>query len=1367
MNSIRNARFLHISGLVLSVLVWLANSNNPTNGRTGAPFDGHCNSCHDGNNPGGFNGTVEVTGLPNPILPNTVYPLTITLTPTAGSPVRGGFQLVAVDGNNADAGDLATLNTQTGTEMSGGREYIEHRGAKNFTGGGPASWNFNWTSPGVAPGGTITFYYVGNFGNNNNSDSGDRPIEGIATYTFNGPTEPVSASISTFSNVTCNGGNNGSITVQATGGTAPYTYAWNNGQTGATASNLTAGTYTVTVTGASGSGTATATKTLTQPAAMNVTVSANGTITCAQPTVSVSATVQGGATPYSYQWSNNTTGAQTTYAQGGAYTVIVTDNNGCSRTATGTISTNTTTPTATIVTPPTITCSTPTITLSGTGSTTGATITYAWTATGGGSIVSGANTLNPTVNSCGNYTLLVTNTANGCTASATRAVICNTAPPSATATGGTITCNSPTVTLNASSTTPNVTYSWVGPCINASNQNLKNPVVCVAGAYTVTITNPVNGCTNTATASVTENTVIPTVPIASPAVITCATPVVTLSASGTGNVTYSWTGPCFTSSTQIANPQVCEPGTYTVVATNTTNGCTSSNSVTVQSDVVIPTAEVAPPEHLNCNNTVVQLDGTGSSTGAEYTYEWSTTSGNILSGNNALIATADQEGPYRFVVTNTSNGCTSEVLVNVVESDPVTASATSSAALCAGTPSGSAAVTPGGGTAPYTFVWSNGSTNSIATGLIAGTYTVTVTDTDGCTAAASTVVTEPTALQLAVTTTAQTAVNLNDGTASASASGGTPGYTYAWSTGATTSALSNLAPGSITVTVTDANGCTATQIANVNSYNCNLNATISSTAASCSNGANGSATVAVSGATEPITYAWSNSASTATTNGLAAGIYTVSVTDFAGCPLVLSTMVSAPPPITINIVTVNESAVGAADGSAMAQVSGGTDSYSYLWSTGAVTASIGPLVPGTYTVVVTDENGCTSQQTALVQSISCDLATELVVTPVKCFNTPSGTASSFVTGAVGDVTYIWSNGATTEIVENLNIGTITVTVTDGVGCSTVSEADIVGPASALEVQVVNITGVPCPQDQSGSATPAIAGGWGQPYTFQFSWGVGGFSDFPAGTYSFTVTDAGGCSVVAGFNIEVLDDTPPLVVCPDNMVLCGANLFDYPTPQVIDNCGGNLAPTLMSGLASGSIFLDGVSTQVFMATDASGNTGTCSFDVVVYPISDILIDSVQNDVGGASTGAIFVQIVGESGPYTYQWIRNGEVVANTEDLTGVFTGTYTLIATDINGCTVQLAPVFVDNVVGTDNPASLAAKIKLWPNPAGNSFRVEMNGFETSDISILNAQGRLVRTLQPTEWNDAIEVSELPTGFYYLKVIGRNGHCQVVKWVKGE
>ena len=154
-----NSRLFRFTGILLSVLLWLANANNPPTGKSGAPFDGHCNECHDGTNPNGYDGLVEVSGLPGTIESNTTYPLTITITPTAGTPIRGGFQLVVVDGNNANAGDLTPANGQSGTEFFNGREYLEHRTAKPF-GCGPISYAFNWKSPINAAGNSNAFYYI-------------------------------------------------------------------------------------------------------------------------------------------------------------------------------------------------------------------------------------------------------------------------------------------------------------------------------------------------------------------------------------------------------------------------------------------------------------------------------------------------------------------------------------------------------------------------------------------------------------------------------------------------------------------------------------------------------------------------------------------------------------------------------------------------------------------------------------------------------------------------------------------------------------------------------------------------------------------------------------------------------------------------------------------------------------------------------------------------------------------------------------------------------------------------------------------------------------------------------------------------------
>jgi hypothetical protein len=189
MRKFYSSRLMRSSGLVLGVLIWLANANNPPTGRTGAPFDnGSCNNCHDGGN---FSGSVSISGLPAVVAPNTTYPLEITLAPLSGNPNRGGYQLVVVDGNNQNAGDLVAINTQSGTEFFAGREYIEHRAPKLFMGGGPATWAFNWTSPASAARDTIRLFFIGNFCNGNGSSSGDVAFTGVRVLRF-GPDTTIS-----------------------------------------------------------------------------------------------------------------------------------------------------------------------------------------------------------------------------------------------------------------------------------------------------------------------------------------------------------------------------------------------------------------------------------------------------------------------------------------------------------------------------------------------------------------------------------------------------------------------------------------------------------------------------------------------------------------------------------------------------------------------------------------------------------------------------------------------------------------------------------------------------------------------------------------------------------------------------------------------------------------------------------------------------------------------------------------------------------------------------------------------------------------------------------------------------------------------
>ncbi len=198
----RNKTLLHTAGLVLASITLLSYNDNPPNGRTGAPFDGHCNDCHTKDNPNGYNGTAEILGLPDTLQPNTTYPLQLKATPTAGSPIKAGFQLVVVGQNNDNTGNLTATDPDTDTEFSSaGREYLEHRGAKYF-GGMPITWSFDWTSPPSPLPSNVQFYYIVNFCNGG-GDFGDRPIafntlikSTVGTYEM----EPLASSFQIFPN---------------------------------------------------------------------------------------------------------------------------------------------------------------------------------------------------------------------------------------------------------------------------------------------------------------------------------------------------------------------------------------------------------------------------------------------------------------------------------------------------------------------------------------------------------------------------------------------------------------------------------------------------------------------------------------------------------------------------------------------------------------------------------------------------------------------------------------------------------------------------------------------------------------------------------------------------------------------------------------------------------------------------------------------------------------------------------------------------------------------------------------------------------------------------------------------------------------
>lgn len=364
--------------------------------------------------------------------------------------------------------------------------------------------------------------------------------------------------------------------------------------------------------------------------------------------------------------------------QPGTYTVSVFDPaNGCYNFDTSQVNANFTVPMADILPADTVTCQSPSIQLEGSGSSVGANFSINWTASNGGNIVSGGNSLNPTVNAAGDYMLILRDSVSLCADTAMVSVLADTNVVVAIANApDTLNCvvNSVTLNTNGSSLGGNLTYLWTTTDGAISGgQDTPTPTVAAPGTYQLLLTNVANGCSAIDLAIVEQNISPPTVSIATPGALSCTVLTQVIQAQNTGSAgsyTYQWTpsnGGSILSGADSLTPTVNQPGLYTLTTTSLLNGCTSSASVTVILDANLPTAIAATPAPLTCNTVTQTLNASGSSTGSNITYAWSTTDGNILSGANSLNPIVSESGTYTLLITDTLNGCTATTSVNLLQ----------------------------------------------------------------------------------------------------------------------------------------------------------------------------------------------------------------------------------------------------------------------------------------------------------------------------------------------------------------------------------------------------------------------------------------------------------------------------------------------------------------------------------------------------------------------------------------------------------------------------------------------------------------------------------------------------------------------------
>lgn len=722
----------------------------------------------------------------------------------------------------------------------------------------------------------------------------------------------------------------GIATAVPTGGTAPYSYLWSNGSTGAVITGLEEGTYTVTITDFSGCTAVNQNFVFFQNEGIWLTDSVAHILCFGDDNGFGHVGPMTGTPPYLYEWNTGDTTQDILNLMPGTYTVTVTDVNGCSNSTS-----------VTVLEPPPLDvlidslpalCALPgSATVTPSGGTPGYTVLWS----------NGDTTLTATP-PAGPVSVTVTD-ANGC-----EFVLDISIPDSSLAInvstnilGNALCLLGGSASAEATGGSGNFSYAWSSGDSTAVANNL------AAGTYTVTLTESPTGCTGTATATITAlpSTLSVDATVTSLANCLAGGSATAVASGGTPPYVYIWDNADTT-----ANVLNLSLGEHVVLVIDST-GCTATDTVKIEQSPL--------PEVLAQVLTMVSC-ATGGSASAlasnglpPYDYLWST-------GDSTATAANLQAGTYTVTVTD-SGGCTVSATVTLL-TPPIPTVTIGGIVDATCIVPGSATATASGGSGPYTYFWDNGDTTATSLNLAAGQHFVTATDAGGCSATDTVLIQQPPL----PTTLAQMDSMANclgtGGGASASASGGTGPYQFIWSTGDSTSAISNVGAGTYTVTAIDANGCKAAAIVTIQEPNPptpNLAVTADATCTSP-----GTIQASASGGTMPYVYLWSTGPTTATLNG-PPGVYTLTITDAAGCTATASATIGGPPTPSVDIVASTDASC-AAPGSATAEASGGTPPYTYAWDNGETTAQAVNLSAGTHSVTLTDAGGCSATDTVVI-----------------------------------------------------------------------------------------------------------------------------------------------------------------------------------------------------------------------------------------------------------------------------------------------------------------------------------------------------------------------------------------------------------------
>lgn len=1138
------------------------------------------------------------------------------------------------------------------------------------------------------------------------------------SVTINQSGSALAVAVTSVTNVACNGASTGAVNITASGGyNTAYTYAW-TGPASFTAttedlSSRPAGVYNVTVTDAGGC-TQTATATILQPTALSASAVATNVSCFGGTNGGVNLTVTGGTAPYTYAWTGPSSFTATTEdltgRSAGTYNVTITDGSNCTTTATASI----TQPAvlATVISSQTnVSCNgllNGTATVTATGGT--SPYTYGWGVGSQFTPINGANSATLSGVAAELYGVLVTD-LNGCQSFISTTITQPTAL-TASATNTSVSCNAGsngTITVTASGGTAPYTYSSNGTTFQASNSFTG----LTAGTYTLTVKDA-NNCTQTTTTTITQpNALVATPTITNVLCNGASTGSVTLAVTGgTSPYTYSWTGTSFTATT--ANISSRPAGTYNVTVTDANSCTTTATAVITQPTALTATAANTNVSCFGGSNGTITVTAAGGT--APYTYS---SNGTTFQASNVFTGLA--ANTYTITVRD-ANNCT--VTVSRTVTQPTVLALTddgSSPASCANTTDGAYFISVSGGTSPYTYAWTGPNSFTSTTqdqvfNLAPGTYAVTVTDANSCTATLTNlVVTSPPAINIATVATNVTCFQGTNGAINATITGGSPAFTYQWKKNgvnfATTEDLTNIGAGTYVLTVTDGNFCQNSTASITITEGPQIVATVAAASSAICSGANAVFTITGT-AGNVVTYNL-NGGSNTTTTIAAGGTATVTVnaaTTAQTLNLVsvanvsCSNTLSGTASVTINALPTANAGLDQTVCAGVQVTLSGSGTGTYSWNNSVtngvafttVNATTSPITT-TYTLTVTNANNCTAtdQVNVTVNPIpSIYAGQDITVCP--------GTSVTLVGESCGITTAANLNGVTN--IANANAG-------DQVGQSFTATAS--GTLSAIKLTIWP-TGSPkvVLRAYNGNTLSTAFGGavlatsnvatnmpstsnWQSPATFEFTNGpaiVAGqqytleLINYSAAYTGLSNSYAGGESFHTLNQSFVGDMNFAVEVCQPNSSVTYAwnNGISNNVPFTAVNTGSAPIPTTYT-----------------LTVTAAGCTNTDQVTVTVNPTPTVNNFTNQTVCAGSSNAAVVP--TGAVTGTNYNWTNSNTSIGLAASGTGTIPA-FTAVNAGATAATstVTVTPVFGGNM-GTVFAAVSENSSMVLSAPAGTYF----------------------------------------------------------------